>query len=175
MKIPISWLKDYVDIEMPLDELAHAMTMAGLEVGEIRYVGLPLPGSELEARLGGATNPEAKINGVEWDPAKIVVAEVNEVMSHPNADRLVLCRLDDGEREHIVPTGAPNLFPYKDEGPLKKPLKVAYAREGALIIDGHKPGHVLTSLKRAKIRGVEFLFNDLLRKRTRHLRRGMRG
>ncbi len=52
-------------------------------------------------------------------------------------------------------TGAPNLYPYKGQGPLAKPLKVAYAREGARIYDGHQPGQVLTTLKRAKIRGVE--------------------
>ena len=84
-----------------------------------------------------------------------MVARIDEVMPHPNADRLVLCRLFDGEQEHIVLTGAPNLFEYKGKGPLAKPLKVAYAREGARIYDGHQPGQVLTTLKRAKIRGVD--------------------
>ena len=55
----------------------------------------------------------------------------------------------------MVLTGAPNLFPYKGQGPLPKPLKVAYAKEGAQIYDGHQPGQVLTTLKRAKIRGVD--------------------
>ena len=82
-------------------------------------------------------------------------AAVLEVMPHPNADRLVLCRLDDGQQVHTVLTGAPNLFPYKGTGPLDKPLKVAYAREGAQIYDGHQPGQVLVTLKRAKIRGVD--------------------
>ena len=40
-------------------------------------------------------------------------------------------------------------------GPLAQPLKVAYAKEGARIYDGHQPGQVLTTLKRAKIRGVD--------------------
>ena len=52
-------------------------------------------------------------------------------------------------------TGAPNLFDYTRERPLGKPLKVAYAKEGARIYDGHQPGQVLTTLKRAKIRGVK--------------------
>ncbi len=52
-------------------------------------------------------------------------------------------------------TGAPNLFHYKGQGPLPRPIKVAYAREGARLYDGHQPGQVLTTLKRAKIRGVE--------------------
>ncbi len=98
---------------------------------------------------------EYKIHGLSWEPDKIVTAAVSEVMPHPNADRLVLCRLYDGEQEHIVLTGAPNLYPYKGLGPLKKPLKVPYAREGARIYDGHQPGQVLTTLKRAKIRGVD--------------------
>jgi phenylalanyl-tRNA synthetase beta chain len=155
MKVPISWLKEYVAIDLPLEELAHKLTMAGLEVEEINYIGLPMPDGPLEGRSGGHTRPETKISGLEWEPDKIVTAAVYEVMPHPNADRLVLCRLDDGDREHIVLTGAPNLYPYKGLGPLPQPLKVPYAREGARIYDGHQPGQVLTTLNRAKIRGVD--------------------
>ena len=154
MKVPISWLKDYVDITLPIPELARRLTMAGLEVEEIVYVGLPLPSEKLETH-GSRKLLEVNVSGIEWDPDKIVVATLMEVMPHPNADRLVLCRLDDGLQEHVVLTGAPNLYPYKGLGPLDKPLKVPYAREGARIYDGHQPGQVLTTLKRAKIRGVE--------------------
>ena len=42
MKVPISWLKEYVDINLPIEELAHRLTLAGLEVEEIRYVVLPI-------------------------------------------------------------------------------------------------------------------------------------
>lgn len=155
MKVPISWLKDFVQITIPLEELAHKLTMAGLEVEEIRYVGLPLPGTGADTRTGGHLELETKISGIEWDPRKIVVARLLEVMPHPDADRLVLCRLDDGIQEHIVLTGAPNLFQYKGKGPLLKPFKVPYAKEGARIYDGHKPGKELTTLKRARIRGIE--------------------
>ena len=154
MKAPISWLKDFVDITLPIEELAHKLTMAGLEVEEICFVGLPMPKDQGEA--GSQTRrQETKISGIEWDPEKIVVAAIHEVMPHPNADRLVLCRLDDGQQEQIVLTGAPNLFQYKGTGPLAKPIKVAYAKEGAQIYDGHQPGQVLVTLKRAKIRGVD--------------------
>jgi phenylalanyl-tRNA synthetase beta chain len=148
MKVPLNWLKEYVEINLPIEELAYRLTLAGLEVEEIRYVGLPLVGSE---------HQHTKISGVPWHPGEIVVAEISEVMPHPDADRLVLCRLYDGEKEHIVLTGAPNLFPYKGKGDLKEPLKVAYAREGATIIDAYNdsPETVLTTLKRKKIRGVE--------------------
>ena len=146
MKIPISWLKDFVDIDIPIPELAHLMTMAGLEVEEIRFVGLPIP------KEGSR---DASLIGIEWNPEKLVVASISEVLPHPNADRLVLCKLFDGQQEHVVLTGAPNLFEFKGKGPLPKPLKVAYAKEGAQIYDGHAQGQVLVTLKRAKIRGVE--------------------
>ncbi len=148
MKVPISWLKEFVEISLPIDQLAEKLTLAGLEVEEIRYVGLPRPAGEKQV---------TKIIGISWDAEKIVVGEVREVIPHPNADRLVLCRLDDGLQEHTVLTGAPNLFPFKGKGELDPPLKVAYAREGATIIDAYNeedPG-ATTTLKRKKIRGVE--------------------
>jgi phenylalanyl-tRNA synthetase beta chain len=146
MKLPISWLNDYVEIDLPLDELAALLTGIGLEVEEIRLVGMAMP--EME-------HIEFKFTGLSWERDKIVVAQVDEVMPHPNAERLVLCRLQDGEREHVVLTGAPNLFEYKGIGPLPKPIKVAYAKEGARLYDGHAEGEQLMTLKRAKIRGVE--------------------
>jgi phenylalanyl-tRNA synthetase beta chain len=152
MKVPVSWLRDFVEIDISIPELAHRLTNAGLEVEEIHYVGMALPGSE--AMLGSGSY-EMNITGIEWDPEKIVVASISEVLPHPNADRLVLCKLFDGQVEHVVLTGAPNLFEYKGQGPLPKALKVAYAKEGARIYDGHQPGQVLTTLKRAKIRGIE--------------------
>lgn len=146
MKVPLSWLKDYVDIDLPLDQLARLLTMAGLEVDEIHTVGMPIPHSD---------HSEFKFSGLEWDRDKIVVAQIDEVMPHPNADRLVLCKLKDGQGENTVLTGAPNLYPYKGQGPLAEPIKVAYAKEGAVLYDGHAAGLELTTLKRAKIRGVE--------------------
>jgi phenylalanyl-tRNA synthetase beta chain len=147
MKLPLSWIKDYVDIEMSVEELARRMTLAGLEVEELRYVGYPLPTGD-ERRV-------AKISGFAWEPDKIVVGAIHEVMPHPDADKLVLCKLDDGEEVHTVLTGAPNLYEFKGQGPLEKPLMVAYAREGATIINAYEPGDKPTILKRKKIRGVE--------------------
>ena len=155
MKVPISWLKDFVEITIPIEELARRLTLAGLEVEAIQYVGLPLPAEKVEGHTSGDSVLEINTSGIEWVADKIVVASVSEVMPYPNADRLVLCKLYDSEQEHVVLTGAPNLFPYKGIGPLEKPLKVAYAREGAQIYDGHQPGQVLTTLKRTKIRGFD--------------------
>jgi len=155
MEIPLSWLKDFVEIDLPINELVHRLTLAGLEVEEARFVGLPLPMDIIEGHTSGGRQMETNVTGLAWDQEKIVVGAILEVMPHPDADRLVLCRLDDGAQEHIVLTGAPNLFPHKGKGLLEKSLKVAYAREGAQIYDGHKPGYELMTLKRTKIRGVE--------------------
>ncbi len=151
MRVPTSWLKDFVEITIPLPDLANRLTLAGLEVEHIFNIGLPFPQSGYTDGQGSASH----ITGLAWDPDKIVTASVSEVMPHPNADRLVLCKLFDGEREHVVLTGAPNLYPYKGLGQLPRPLKVAYARQGARIYDGHQPGQVLTTLKPARIRGID--------------------
>jgi phenylalanyl-tRNA synthetase beta chain len=129
MKVPLSWLKDYVDLEVSLDDLLERLTLAGLEVASVQRIG------------------------DWWDRERMVVGEVLEVRPHPNADRLVLADVAYGgpELEQVV-TGAPNLFPYKGAGPVS--LKVAYAMEGAELYDGHKEGFVKTRLKPTKIRGV---------------------
>ncbi len=129
MKAPIKWLKDYVEITLPLDELVERLTLAGLEVGAVEQIG------------------------DWWDREKIVVGELVEVRPHPNADRLVLADVAyGGEEVEQCVTGAPNLFPYLGAGPIS--LKVPFAMEGAELYDGHQAGFVKTRLKRTKIRGV---------------------
>jgi phenylalanyl-tRNA synthetase beta chain len=152
MKLPISWLKDYIDLDgLSVEEIAHKLTLAGLEVEEIKYVGLPMTHNGTQ----GSERHEFKTSGISWDRDKIVVAEIREVNPHPNADRLTLLDLYDGQQSQVVLTGAPNIFHLKGKGKLSKPIKVAYAKEGSTIYDGHAEGLVLTTLKRAKIRGVE--------------------
>src|SRR5215212_30072 len=150
MKLPISWLKDYIDLDgLSIEEIARKLTLAGLEVDEIKYAGLPMPTYEAGERH------EFKTTGIGWDRDKIVVAEIRQVNPHPNADRLTLLDLYDGQQNQTVLTGAPNIFHLKGSGKLSKPIKVAYAKEGTTLYDGHADGLVLTTLKRAKIRGVE--------------------
>lgn len=129
MRVPLSWLKDYIDITVSLDWLTERLTLAGLEVGAVERIG------------------------DWWDRAKIVVGEVLEVRPHPDADRLVLADVAYGGStvEQCV-TGAPNLFPYKGAGRVS--LKVAFAMEGAELYDGHQEGFVKMRLKRTKIRGI---------------------
>jgi len=155
MKVPLSWLKDYVKISLTPEELAYKLTFGGLEVEDIEYVGLAPHNANING-LSPHGDWTAKAKGLAWDREKIVVAQILEVMPHPNADRLTLLRLDDGSgKEQTVLTGAPNLFPLKGAGPLARPIKVAYAREGAALYDGHQPGQTLMTLKKAKIRGVD--------------------
>jgi len=150
MKIPISWLKDFIDLDgLSIEDIARKLTLAGLEVDEILYAGLPMP------TYKDSEKHEFKTNGISWDKDKIVVAEIREVMPHPNADRLTLLDLYDGQQSQTVLTGAPNIFHLKGTGKLAKPIKVAYAKEGSTLYDGHAEGLVLTTLKRAKIRGAD--------------------
>lgn len=150
MKVPISWLKDFIDLDgLSIEDIARKLTLAGLEVDEILYVGLPMPVYKEDEKH------EFKTGGIGWDKEKIVVAEIRQVNPHPNADKLTLVDLFDGEKEQVVLTGAPNIFDLKGKGKLSKPIKVAYAKESATIYDGHAEGLVLMTLKRAKIRGVD--------------------
>jgi phenylalanyl-tRNA synthetase beta chain len=150
MKLPISWLKDYIDLAgLTIEEIARKLTLAGLEVDEIMYAGLPMP------TYKDGERHEFKTSGIGWERDKIVVAEIREVKPHPNADRLTLLDLYDGQQSQVVLTGAPNIFHLKGTGKLPKPIKVAYVKEGSTIYDGHADGLMLTTLKRAKIRGIE--------------------
>ena len=84
MKVSVNWLKELVDIDLSVDELAHTLTMAGLEVEEI--------------------TPVATFEG-------IVVAEVKTVAPHPNADKLRVCEVDAGTGILLqIVCGAPNVF-----------------------------------------------------------------
>ncbi len=136
MKVPLSWLKEFVTVDLPPEELARQLTFSGLEVAAVHYVGVE--GAELP-----------------WDAEKIVTCNILEVLPHPNADRLVLASVDYGAPEpHTVVTGAPNLFPYRGQGRLSHPLKAVFAREGARLFDGHAEGRVITTLKGRPVRGV---------------------
>ena len=65
MKIPLSWIKDYIDIELPIEELTRRLTMAGLEVEELIFVGLPKPSGKVEIHSSGGSRQETKISRSE--------------------------------------------------------------------------------------------------------------
>ncbi len=140
MKVPLSWLREYVDLPESVGRLAERLTLAGLEVAGIRVVGLPVPAG-LHIKTEDA--------GPVWDRDKIVIGRVLGVERHPNADRLTLVTVDYGAAEpKVVVTGAPNLK-VGDRG-----QKVIVAFSGSVLFDGHSEQKVLKELKPTKIRGV---------------------
>ncbi|MDJ0754066.1 MAG: phenylalanine--tRNA ligase subunit beta [Ardenticatenaceae bacterium] len=141
MLIPISWLKEYVDVELPVEELAELLTIAGLEVQGIDYIGIP-----------GGNDP----NRLIWDRELLVIGQILKVEQHPNADRLVLATVDYGrEEDEVVVTGAPNLFGFVGQGDLSsRHILTPFAMEGATVYDGHKEGQVKMKLKGKALRGI---------------------
>ena len=132
MLVPISWLKEYVDLSGSTAELAQRLTLAGLEIATVHQVG------------------------DWWDPATLTVGQVRAILPHPDADRLVLVDVDYGGAElQRVVTGAPNLYAYRDAATLPI-LKVAFAREGAVLLDAYSDQRPRPKkqLKASKIRGV---------------------
>lgn len=115
MKISLNWLKQYIDLnDVSTQEIVGKLTMSGLEVEDI------VDENELYKNF--------------------IVAEVRSVAKHPNADKLSVCEVFDGNETLQVICGAPNVA----EG-----QKVVFAPIGTLIPNGN------FQIKKAKIRGVE--------------------
>lgn len=113
MQFPESWLRALVNPTITSDELAHRLTMAGLEVEETTPAAPPFTG--------------------------VVVARIAAIASHPDADKLRVCQVDDGSGELLqIVCGAPNAA---------QGLTVPLARVGAELPGGMKIGV-------AKMRGV---------------------
>lgn len=83
MKVSLNWLKEYIDIKLPIKELADRLTMAGLEVTRITPIG------------------------GRWD--KVVVGQITEISPHPHADHLKLVSVDTSKERITVVSSAPNL------------------------------------------------------------------
>ncbi len=147
MLVPVSWLREYVDTDIPVELLAERLTVAGLEVAHLKYIGVA------QETVPGVRMPRS--NHLVWDRETLLLGRIVEVKAHPNADRLVLAMVDYGgaEPEQCV-TGATNLFGYKDQGEINPPIWGAFAREGARVWDGHsaKPRQMI--LKGRELRGI---------------------
>ncbi|MDX1593383.1 MAG: phenylalanine--tRNA ligase subunit beta [Gammaproteobacteria bacterium] len=114
MRFSESWLREWVDPEIDTAALVHQLTMAGLEVDSVEPVAPPLDG--------------------------VVVGRIAEIVPHPDADRLRVCRVDIGDGTLLqVVCGAPNA---------REGLLAPLATVGAQLPDGPK-------IKRSKLRGVE--------------------
>ena len=114
MRIPLSWLRDYVDLDESPRAIADRLTFSGTEVEAIETVGSTYDG--------------------------FVVAEVRAVEKHPNADKLSVCRVFDGQQELQVVCGAPNV---------QAGGHYPFAPVGTTLPDGS------LTIRKAKIRGVE--------------------
>ena len=158
MKVPISWLKDFVDITLPIHELAERLTFAGLEVEDIEYIGVAAPSKN-----------GAKSAGLAWDREKIFVAQLVDAQQHPNADRLKIVRVDYGHGEPVqMVTGAPNI------GPGDSGQKVVLALEGSRLYDGHKEGREADDAQEIQNSRCRVRLDGLLGKRVGHFRRARR-
>ena len=83
MQFPESWLREFCNPLMSTEQLAEILTMAGLEVEELKPVAPPF--------------------------SRIVVGEIVEAVQHPNADRLRVCKVDVGQPQTLnIVCGAPN-------------------------------------------------------------------
>src|SRR6266436_5965373 len=118
MKVTLNWLKKYVAFNWSPEELAERLTMIGIEVEGMQIIGGEFAG--------------------------VVVAQVITRDKHPNADKLSLCRVNDGQGERQIVCGAQN-FKAGDKVPLILP--------GAALPP--KPGEQPFVIKVGKIRGVE--------------------
>ena len=108
MLIPESWLRARVDPPLSTAELAHLLTMSGLEVEACTSVAPAFSG--------------------------VVVSEVLAVEKHPNADKLTLCRVDAGKGEPLqIVCGAPNV-----RAGMKVPLAMIGAQLPGLEIKAAK-------------------------------------
>jgi phenylalanyl-tRNA synthetase beta chain len=78
MRVPVSWLKEYVPIDRPVDEIVQRLVISSCEVEGIEHVGV----ADVDGNLG-----------------LFRVGRVLEAVKHPNADRLQLCQVDIGESD----------------------------------------------------------------------------
>lgn len=111
MLVSLKWLRDYVDIDMDTKEFADKMTMTGTKVEKVDFYG-----EEIE---------------------NVVVGKILEITAHPNADKLIVTKVDVGSEVIQVVTGAKNV----SEGDY-----IPVARVGAKLPGGIK-------IKKGKLRG----------------------
>ncbi len=85
MRVPLSWLREYVDFDMSVERLVELFTLHSQEIDGVYRLGVT--------------------------EGEVVVGEVVEFGPHPNADRLSVAKVDLGGREVQIVAGAPNPYP----------------------------------------------------------------
>ena len=124
MLVPIEWLKDYIDLDVSTEEFCDRMIMSGSNLETCEHFC-----EEME---------------------NVVVGRIDKIEKHPDADKLVVCKVDVGQDEDIqIVTGAPNVF----EGAYV-PVALHNSRiPGPLHGQPKQEGGV--KIKKGKLRGVE--------------------
>jgi phenylalanyl-tRNA synthetase beta chain len=84
MRVPVAWLREYCDPGTPAEEIADALTMAGLKVERLHRVGV-------------------------GDASRFLIGHVLSAEPHPDADRLTVCSVNVGTETHTIVCGAPNV------------------------------------------------------------------
>lgn len=123
MNTSLNWIKVYVpDLECTDQEYMDAMTLSGTKV--------------------------ESYNALDKDLDKIVVGQIKSIEKHPDADKLVICKVDIGGQTIQIVTGAPNTF----EG-----MKVPVVLDGGRVAGGHDGSKTDggIKIKKGKLRGVE--------------------
>lgn len=142
MRVPLSWLKEYVDVPADPGALVERLTIAGLEAAAVKVYGLPVPPT-LRVKPDDA--------GIIWDRDKLLVAKVLEITKHPDAEKLKLVKLDYGQKQpKQVVTGAENIAP--GQSGMKVVLGLCGSRYFFTGKDGQK---TILTLEPRKLRGIE--------------------
>lgn len=141
MLVPLSWLREFVELPANPADLIDRLALAGLESSGVKVVGFPVP-SGLRVKPGDATPV--------WDRDKLIVARVLKIEKHPNADKLKLVTLDYGHTEpKTVVTGAPNIAPGQSG------MKVILGLRGSTYYLQAKDGtKTIATLEPKELRGV---------------------
>ncbi len=128
MQFPISWLREFCHSPLSTQQLADALTMAGLEVEETKTVAPPF--------------------------SKVVIGEIKECAQHPNADRLRVCQVDVGGALNAEQGANSNLLNIVCGAPnARVGIKIPVALVGAELPPG-EDGQPF-QIKLGKLRGVE--------------------
>jgi phenylalanyl-tRNA synthetase beta chain len=99
MKFSVNWLREFVELPSSVEDLAHLLTLSGIEIEDIEK------------------------RGANFD--KVIVAQITSSSQHPNADRLSVCEVDAGSGQNFqIVCGAKN-YKAGDKVPLALPGAVS--------------------------------------------------
>ncbi len=146
MKVSYNWLKDFVDIDIPVEELAEKLSTSGFEVEEYSFQNEHLH--------------------------DVYVGKITKIEKHPEADRLQICQVDVGDKKVQIITSATNVFegavvPVSLEGAdlvngVKiKPTNFRGVRSDGMFCSGEELGIDENYIEGGGVNGILILPNDM--------------